>query len=142
MGADATIDYSTQNVAEEVRRLTDGRGIDVVLEGVGKATFPASVSSLAENGRLVIYGAPSGPRVELDTRLAIARNLTLYGMSVTTSPIFPNTAAAFEQRALPLFGTGQLKPVVDRVYPLAQAGEAHQRMMDRAQFGKLVLTVP
>ncbi len=142
LGADATIDYSTQNVLDEVRRATDGKGVDVVLEGVGKATFSASVGSLAENGRLVIYGAPSGPRVELDTRLAIARNLTLYGMSVTTSPVFPQTADSFERQALPWFANGELKPVVDHVYPLAQASEAHQRMMDRALFGKLILTVP
>ena len=106
------------------------------------SVFSASVRSLAENGRLVIYGAPSGPRVELDTRLAIGRNLTLYGMSVTTSPIFPQTADSFEWEALPKFASGELRPVIDHVYPLADAASAHQRMMDRALFGKLVLTVP
>jgi NADPH:quinone reductase-like Zn-dependent oxidoreductase len=141
MGADATIDYSTQDVLAEVRRLTEGAGVDVVLEGVGKATFAASVGSLADNGRCVIYGAPSGPRVELDTRLAIARNLSLYGMSVTTSAHFPRTASDFEARALPWFADGTLKPVIDHVFPLRDAAQAHQRMMDRALFGKLILSV-
>jgi NADPH:quinone reductase-like Zn-dependent oxidoreductase len=142
LGADATINYTTANVAEEIKRLTDGQGVHVVLEGVGKATFPASVSSLADYGRLVIYGSPSGPRVELDTRPAITRNLTLYGMSVTTSALFRDTVGSFEQQALPMFSDGRLKPVIDHVYPLADAAEAHHRIIDRDQFGKLVLTVP
>lgn len=141
LGARDTINYTTQDVAEEVRRITDGKGVDVVLEGVGRATFPASVRGLAFGGRLVIYGAPSGPRVELDTREAISRNLTLYGMSITTNPRFRETIKAFATEALPWFASGEIRPVVDRVYPLERAGEAHQRMMDREQFGKLVLTV-
>jgi NADPH:quinone reductase-like Zn-dependent oxidoreductase len=141
LGADATINYSTQDIAEEVQRATDGQGVQVVLEGVGKATFPASVKSLADEGRLVIYGAPSGPRVELDTRPAIFRNLTLYGMSVTTSRLFADSVDAFSRIALSWFEDGRLKPVVDRVFPLAEAGAAIQHMVDRAQFGKIILRV-
>ncbi|MBI4492863.1 MAG: NAD(P)H-quinone oxidoreductase [Chloroflexi bacterium] len=141
LGADATINYSTQDVAAEVRRLTEGEGVHVALEGVGKATFPASVRSLGMEGRLVIYGSPSGARVELDTREAIFRNLTLYGMAVTTSPRFPESVEAFARQALPWFEQGLLAPVVDRVYPLADAAQAHQRVLERAQFGKLVLAV-
>lgn len=142
MGADATINYSTAaDVAAEVQRVTEGQGVNVVLEGVGKATFPASVKSLADEGRLVIYGAPSGPRVELDARPTIFRNLTLYGMSVTTSPRFADTVDAFSRIALPWFEDGRLKPVVDSVYPLAEVGDAMQRMIDRALFGKIILRV-
>lgn len=141
LGADAVINYSSQEVAAEVQRATDGRGVDVALEGVGRTTFPASVSSLAPEGRMVIYGSPSGARVELDTRIAIGRNLTFYGMSITTSPAFPDTVETFAREALPWFSEGRLTPIVDRVYSLEEAGEAHQRMMDRAQFGKLVLRV-
>lgn len=141
LGADAVVNYASQDLAAEVQRLTVGQGVHVVLEGIGKATFTDSVKSLASEGRLVIYGSPSGPRVELDTRLAIARNLTLYGMSITTSPAFRGTIEHFGREALPWFASGRLAPIIDRVYPLAAAGEAHQRMMDRAQFGKLVLHV-
>lgn len=142
LGADAGVNYTTQDVAEEVRRLTDGRGVDVVLEGVGRATFPASVRVLGDAGRLVIYGSPSGARVELDTREAINRSLTFYGMSIVTSPLFRGTIDSFARRVLPWLAEGRLQPVVDRVYRLDRAAEAHQRMMDRALFGKLVLTVP
>jgi NADPH:quinone reductase-like Zn-dependent oxidoreductase len=142
LGAEHVINYQNdEDVAGTIRGITDGKGVDVVLEGVGRATFPASVRSLAFAGRLVIYGAPSGPRVELDTREAISRNLSLYGISVTTSPTFRNTIEAFAREVIPLFESGALQPVIDRVYPLARAGEAHQRMMDRAQFGKLILKV-
>ncbi|HEY3115340.1 MAG TPA: zinc-binding dehydrogenase [Chloroflexota bacterium] len=141
LGADATVNYATQDVAAELQKSTDGQGVHVALEGVGKATFAASVASLAPEGRLVIYGAPSGPRVELDTRLPINRNLTLFGMSITTSPAFRDSIAAFARNALPWFSSRKLAPIVDRVYPLVEAGVAHQRMMDRDLFGKLILHV-
>jgi NADPH:quinone reductase-like Zn-dependent oxidoreductase len=141
LGAEAVVNYTTEDVANEVRRTTDRAGVDVGLEGVGRATFSASVKSLAPGGRLVIYGAPSGPRVELDTREAISRNLTLFGMSITTSPHFRQTIQAFASEALPWFESGALRPVIDRVYPIEHAGDAHQRMMDREQFGKLILTL-
>ena len=139
LGADAVAGY--EDFAETARQATDGRGVDVVLEGVGKATFAASVRSMAPGGRMVIYGAPSGPRVELDTREAITRNLTLYGISVISSPLFPATAESFAREALAWFDEGRLRPVVDRVYPLEEAAEAHRRLMDRDHFGKLVLRV-
>lgn len=141
LGADAVVNYATQDVAAEVRAVTQGPGVDVALEGVGKATFPASIASLADGGRLVVYGSPSGPRVELDTRLAISRNLSVLGMSIISSPRFPETFQEFGRQALPWFESGDLEPIVDRVYPLEDAAEAHRRLMDRAQFGKLVLRV-
>ena len=139
LGADAVADY--QSVASEVTRLTDGRGVDVVLEGVGKTTFGASLRSLAEGGRLVSYGSPSGPRVELDTLEAIRRNLTLHAMWLGTSAQFPRTLQTFATHVLPAFADGRLAPVLDRVYPLSEAAEAHKRLVDRNQFGKLVLSV-
>ena len=139
LGAEATINYSTQDVAAVVQALTDSQGVEVVLEGVGKATFAASLKSLTDGGRMVVYGAPSGPRVELDTRPTIFRNLTIYGMAVTTSPRFADTVADFGERALAWFSDGRLQPVVDRSFPMVDAGAAHQRMMDREQFGKLIL---
>lgn len=141
LGATEVVNYATQDLAVEVKRLSGGEGVDVVLEGVGKATFPGSVRSLARGGRLVIYGSPSGPRVELDTREAISRNLTFFGMSITTSPRFPETIQDFASRALPWFEQGRLQAVIDTVYPLAEAAQAHRRLMERSQFGKLVLQV-
>lgn len=139
LGADAVVNYATQDLAAEVSRLTDGQGVHVVLEGVGRATFPGSVSSLAPEGRLVIYGSPSGPRVELDTRIAISRSATFFGMSITTSPRFPDSVETLAREGLPWFEDGSLRPVVDSVYSLREASTAHRRLMDRAQFGKIIL---
>ncbi|MPZ15529.1 MAG: zinc-binding dehydrogenase [Chloroflexi bacterium] len=141
LGADEVINYTDEDVASQVQVLTGGSGADIVLEGVGKATFPASVRSLAEQGRMVIYGSPSGPRAELDTRPAIFRNLTFYGMSIRTSPQFVDTIDAFARRGMPWLEEGKLMPVVDRVYPLSEAAEAHRRLIAREQFGKLVLVI-
>jgi NADPH:quinone reductase-like Zn-dependent oxidoreductase len=115
--------------------------VDVVLEGVGKTTFAGSVRALGEGGRLVTYGSPSGPRVELDTLTAIRGNLTLFGMWLSTCKQFSETVDSFARQALPWFDTGAIRPIVDRTFPLAAAADAHQRMIDRSQFGKLVLTV-
>jgi NADPH2:quinone reductase len=138
LGADAVATYDA--VATDIKSLTDGRGVDVVLEGVGKTTFAASVRSMAEGGRLVTYGSPSGPRVELDTLEAIRRNLSLYGMWLGTTAQFPATMESFKTQALPWFEQGRITPVVDTVYPLRAAAAAHQRMVDRDQFGKLILS--
>ncbi len=141
LGADAAISYETQDVAAEVARLTQGQGVNVVLESVGRATFPASVQSLASEGRLIIIGAPSGPHVELDTRLAISRNLTFFGMSIMTSRAFRATVDRFAHDGLRRIAGGQIAPIVDSVFPLQDAAAAHQRMMERAQFGKIILRV-
>src|SRR5262249_17974491 len=139
LGADATALYA--DVLTEVARETDGRGVDVVLEGVGKTTFGASIRALSEGGRLVTYGSPSGPRVEIDTLEVIRRNLPLFGMWLSTSAQLPKTVETFFEQAMPWFEQGRLRPVVDRIFPLDQAAAAHQHMVDRAQFGKLVLSV-
>lgn len=140
LGAEATINYrAVPDLAAEVARLTDGQGVQVVLEGVGRATFPASVQSLAPLGRMVIYGSPSGARVELDTRQAIFKNLTLYGLAITSEPRTQQTVDDFRSGVLPLLRQGLIKPTIHRVLPLARAAEAHRILLDRSQFGKLVL---
>jgi NADPH2:quinone reductase len=90
---------------------------------------------------MVIYGSPSGARVELDTRLAIFKNLTIYGLAITTEPRTQQTIDDFRAGALPLFEQQRLSPVIHRVLPLQQAAEAHRMLLERSQFGKLVLTV-
>lgn len=141
LGAQATINYrATDDLAGEIARLTDGQGVQLALEGVGRATFGASVQALAPLGRMVIYGSPSGARVELDTRQAIFKNLTLYGLAITTEPRTRQTILEFKRDGLAVFERHRLRPVVHQVLPLARAAEAHQTLLDRTQFGKLVLT--
>jgi len=140
LGADATINYqATEDLAAEIGRATDGGGVHVVLEGVGRATFGASVQALVPMGRMVIYGSPSGARVELDTRHAIFKNLTLYGLAITQEPRTAQTISEFRAGCLPLFEERRLRPIIDRILPLDQAAEAHRVLLDRDQFGKLVL---
>jgi NADPH:quinone reductase-like Zn-dependent oxidoreductase len=133
LGADETINHSTQDIAEEARRLTGKRGVDVVIEHVGEATWEKSLLSLAQNGRLVTCGATTGYNGKFDLRFLFARNLSLLGSFMgSRSELFP---------VLKLVGEGKLHPVIDRVLPLAECARAHKLLEDREQFGKIVLKV-
>ena len=134
LGAYEVIDHHTQDIADEVRRLTNKRGVDVVIEHVGEATWTKSVRALARGGRLVTCGATTGGNGALDLVSLFARQLTLHGSYMGTKGEL--------MRAVRFFFTGQLKPVVDRTFPLADAAEAHRRMEASGQFGKIVLEVP
>lgn len=131
LGADEVINYSTHDFAAEVRKLTHKKGVEVVLEHTGEVTWEKSIASLARNGRLVTCGATSGYRGMTDIRALFAKHLTLYGS-------FMGSKAELLE-AMKFVRSGQLKPVVDRTFPLEEAAQAHHRMMDRQQFGKLVL---
>ena len=133
LGADDLVNYREQDFAREVRRLTDKKGVDVVIEHVGQDTFPKSLRSLARGGRLVTCGATSGPDIEVDLRYVFARHLALLGSYMGGKHELAEL--------LPLFDTGRLKPVVDRVFPLEEAADAHRRMENREQFGKIVLRI-
>ncbi len=131
LGADEVIDHYDQDVVSEVRRLTAGRGVDVVIEHVGEATWPRSVRSLARGGRLVTCGATTGPRGEIDLRYLFAKQIALLGSYMGTK--------AELLRVARLFFTGRLRPVVDTRFPLAAAADAHRRLEARQAFGKIVL---
>jgi NADPH:quinone reductase-like Zn-dependent oxidoreductase len=131
LGAAEVIDHHTQNIADEVRRLTNRRGVDIVVEHVGKATWESSVRSLAPGGRLVTCGATSGPEAAIDIRFLFSRQLSLVGSYMGTKGELL-TAARF-------FFAGRLRPVVDRTFPLAEAGSAHQHLEEARHFGKIVL---
>lgn len=131
LGADEVINHSKQDIAEEVRRLTNRRGVDVVFEHVGSATWEKSLASLGHAGRLVTCGATTGPDVKIDIRFLYTRQWSVLGSYMgTREELF---------RVLKLVGQGKLRPVVDRVMPLAEAARAHELMEKRQQFGKLVL---
>jgi NADPH:quinone reductase-like Zn-dependent oxidoreductase len=131
LGADAAINHSTADIAAEIRRLTDKRGVDIVIEHVGQATWDHSVRSLARGGRLVTCGATTGPAVSMDLRFLFGKQLSLLG-SYMGSKSELLTAAG-------LFFAGRLRPVVDSVLPLADAAEAQRRLEERDHFGKIVL---
>jgi NADPH:quinone reductase-like Zn-dependent oxidoreductase len=131
LGAHETINYSRADWPKEVRRLTEGHGVDVVFEHTGAETWLDSIKVLAKNGRLVTCGATSGFDARTDIRQLFYRHLNFLG-SFMGSKAELLDAMKFIER-------GQIRAVVDRTLPLAEACRAHELMEDRAQFGKLVL---
>lgn len=131
LGADETIDYSQEKWPTQVKRLTAGRGVDVVFEHTGTQTWSGSIASLANNGRLVTCGATSGFDGHTDIRQIFYRHLTILGS-------FMGSKAELLQ-AIKFITTGAIRAVVDRTLPLAEARHAHELIEDRAQFGKVVL---
>jgi len=131
LGADETINYTRADWPKEVKRLTNGRGVDVVFEHTGETTWPGSIVSLKKGGRLVTCGATSGFDARTDLRHVFYRHLTILGsMMGSKSDLLA---------AMKFIESGQIRAVVDRALPLADARMAHELMEDRAQFGKLVL---
>ena len=131
LGADHAIDHYTQDISAEVRRITGKRGVDVVIEHVGTATWQKSLESLAPAGRLVTCGATTGYDANVDLRFLFSRQLSLLGS-------FMGTMGELH-RVLQFVFRKQLKPVIDRVYPLAEIRAAHQRLENKEQFGKVVV---
>ncbi|MFA0742985.1 MAG: hypothetical protein DFNUSKGM_003118, partial [Candidatus Fervidibacter sacchari] len=131
LGADAVINHSREDIAEKVRELTDGRGVDVVFEHVGPAVFEQCLRSLAKGGRIVTCGATTGPTASFDIRFLFSRQLSIIGsMMGRTSELLT---------IVRLVGEGKLKPIIDRTFPLAEAAKAHEILESRNFFGKLVL---
>ncbi len=139
LGADVGINYTNQDFLAEVQRITDGKGVEVALDMVGGEVFSRSQQALAQGGRLVSVGRSSGVAPEADTALAEAK-----GQEVTTgwrlAGVRDAEGAAKElARIVGLLADGTLKTVIDRVFPLEQAAEAHRHLGSRAQFGKVIL---
>jgi len=133
LGADVTVNHRTQNVAQEVRALTGKRGVEVVVENVGEATWDTSLRVLARGGRLVTCGATTGPQVAIDLRRVFWHHWTIMGSTL-------GTLAEYTEIVRRL-GRGELRPVVDRVYPLAEAGTALERLAQGGQFGKIAVEI-
>lgn len=133
LGAEAVFDHYATDFAHDIRALTGGRGVDIVVEHVGEATWDRSVRALARGGRLVTCGATTGGRAGLDLLYLFARQVSLLG-----SYMGPRTELLEVAR---LFFEGRLKPVIDAVFPLEDAAGAQRKMENREQFGKIVLAV-
>ncbi len=131
LGADEVVNYTNADWPREVRRLTDKRGVDVVFEHTGAATWPGSIQVLAKDGRLVTCGATSGHDARTDLRQVFYRHISLLGS-------FMGSKAEL-LAAMKFVARGQIRAVVDETLPLAEARHAHEQMQNRAQFGKLVL---
>jgi NADPH:quinone reductase-like Zn-dependent oxidoreductase len=134
LGADAAVNHATGDVRGAVGEATDGRGVEVVLEHVGEATWQTSLQAARAGGRIVVCGATSGPNPPAALHRIWWKQLTIYGSTMGTREDF--------EGVYELVKTGRAKPVVDSVFPLADARAAHERMEAAEQFGKIVLTIP
>jgi NADPH2:quinone reductase len=138
-GADHVIIYTRQDFAEEVKKATDGKGVQVVYDAVGKTTFDKSISCLGRRGYMVLYGQASGPVPPMDPRILGNGSLFLTrpGLGDYTA-----TREELEQRAGDVLGwvkSGELKLRVEHVFPLSEAAEAHRQLESRATTGKVLL---
>ena len=133
LGADVTLNHKTQKVSQEIRALTDKRGVDVVVENVGAATWDDSLRCLRRGGRLVTCGATSGPQVGLDLRRLFWHHWSILGSTM-------GNAAEYAEIVRRL-GRGELRPIVDRVYPMARVKQAYERLARGEQLGKVVVEV-
>ncbi len=133
LGADAVINHAKEKVDERVKLLTEGRGVDVVIEHIGPEVWDTCLHSLRKGGRLITCGATTGAEVKLDLRSVYSRQLTIKGSYMGTR--------AELVKATELMGQGRLVSVIDRTYPLQDARAAQELMLSRRFFGKIVLTV-
>jgi len=142
-GADAGIDYREEDFVARSRELTDGRGADVILDIMGAKYLQRNVDALAVNGRLVIIGLQGGTKAEIDLNAMLRKRVAVAATNLRGRPTAEKAAivAAVREHVWPLVEAGRVKPVVDRVIPLADAGEAHRVMEESGHVGKIVLEV-
>ncbi len=131
LGADEVIDHYRQDISAEVKRLTGKRGVDVVVEHVGSATWTKSLESLAPAGRLVTCGATTGYDAAIDLRYLFTKQYSILGS-------FMGSMGELH-RALKFVFSGQVRPVIDRVFPLSEIRAAHERLERKEHFGKVIL---
>ena len=131
LGADAVLDRSRVDWAKEVHKITGRRGVDVVVDNVGKATIMKSMQAVARGGRIVIIGNTSGPQAKIDMRYVFGKQISLIGSTMGSHQDFRDV--------INLLWEGKLRPVIDRIMPLRQGIEAYRMMEQGEQFGKIVL---
>jgi NADPH2:quinone reductase len=141
-GADHAINYRTQDFVAEVKRLTDGRGVDVVLDMVAGDYVEREVQCLADDGRLAIIAVQGGTRSGFDAGTVLRKRLAITGSTLRARSVAYKTELArdLREQVWPLLESGRIKPAVHRVFPAAQASDAHALMESSAHVGKIVLS--
>ncbi|HEY7913487.1 MAG TPA: quinone oxidoreductase [Blastocatellia bacterium] len=139
MGADSVFLYNKLDFVEEVRRVTGGRGVDLVLDSVGKSTFEGSLRSLAPFGHLISYGAASGRPDPLDVRALYENSLKVSAFWLVTAMRVPEIARRGVERVVEWVATGKLRLTIGLRLPLKEAPEAHRKLEGRETFGKIIL---
>ncbi|OKI00415.1 NADPH:quinone oxidoreductase [Streptomyces sp. CB02923] len=143
LGADILVNYREQDFVEEVRKATDGKGADVILDIMGAKYLDPNVKALATNGRLAIIGLQGGAKAELNLGALLTKRGAVTATSLRGRPLAEKASivAAVREHVWPLIENGQVKPIVDRTLPIAEAAEAHRIVDASGHVGKVVLTV-
>lgn len=141
LGADQVFDYSKQDFADEIRRLTDGTGIDVILDHIGGANLESNLNSLAINGRLVVIGLLGGSKANLNLGQLMIKRQRIIGSVLRSRPRDEKAGiiARFAEEIMPHFASGAIVPIIDTVLPLEKVIDAHRLMESGGHFGKIVL---
>ncbi len=144
LGAERAIDYHTEDFVDVVKQLTNGRGVDLILDIVGGDYIPRDLVSLAVEGRLVVIGFMGGDTATIDFRRVLGRRLTITGSTLRPRSVEEKgqIAAALHREVWPLLESGKVKPQIYRTFPLGDAAAAHRLMESSEHIGKIVLTSP
>jgi len=143
LGADAAINYQTEDWQQVVKELTNGRGVDVLLDIVAGPYMQKNLDCMALEGRYVIIAFLQGPKAELNMRIVLGRRLTITGSTLRPQTVEEKAAITSKvaEHVLPLLESGQVRPIIDTTMPLEQAAAAHTLMESSRHMGKIVLTV-
>jgi len=143
-GAHHVIDYREQSFADEIRRITEKRGVDVILDHIGAAYLQDNMKSLALAGTMMLIGVMGGIKAELNLAAMMVKRQRIIGSVLRSRPVAEKAAiiARFEEVVMPLIVAGEVTPLVDTTFPLEEAAAAHTLMEQGGHFGKIVLTMP
>jgi NADPH2:quinone reductase len=143
LGADLAINYKTQDFVEEIKKATDGKGVNVILDMVTGTYLQREIDCLADDGRIVIIAIMGGSKSEVNTGQILRRRLTITGSTLRPRPVAFKRAIAKQlfEKVWPIMNQGALKPVIYKTYSLDQASEAQRLMESSEHVGKIVLTV-
>ena len=142
LGADVAINYKTTDFVEALLEGTRNHGADVIVDMVGGDYLPRNIAAAAPEGRIVQISTLAGPKTELDLRQVMQKRLTLTGSTLRNRPVAfkAEVARALEETIWPIIKQGRYKPVIDRIYPLEEAVDAHKRIDGGEHIGKIILT--
>ncbi|MGR8934069.1 MAG: NAD(P)H-quinone oxidoreductase [Gammaproteobacteria bacterium] len=143
LGAEAAINYRTKDFVEQVKALTGGNGVDVLLDMIGGDYFPRNLKCMADEGRLVQIAVQHGPKTELNLLPVMLKRLTITGSTLRSRNLAFKAAIArhLHTRVWPLLENGRIKPIIHTTFPLQDAAKAHRLMESSTHIGKIILTV-
>jgi len=140
-GADHVIDYKNEDFAAEIKRITEKRGVDVILDHIGAKYLEPNLKSLTVGGSMVLIGVMGGIKAEINLAMMMVKRQRIIGSVLRSRPVAEKASIIkqFEQTVMPLFASGTISPLIHTTFPLSNAAEAHELMESGGHFGKIVL---